>query len=328
MAALRGQSAMVDLLLDAGANIDAKTQDGGTPLQSAAWGGHVETVKILLESGASLPGAGEKALRTAARRGHVEVLRALLAAGVSADAVEDGQSMLFSAIQLDRVDIAEALLEAGADPNGRPGRRNPLAAAIMRDATALVRRLLAAGAEVDPEEGEAPACAAASKGNLALLRELYTRGATLERADLHGWTALLEAASAGRGAVVQWLIEQGVTLTCVDADGHNARTVAARAGHDDVVALLERNGVEAQPQFNEEVARARERASALRAKLVAAQERFGDARPGVVISGAFANFKGRARPADDGQLEVLVEIFGRATAVRIPASAFRFNDDS
>ena len=39
-------------LIDAGADVNAADEDGDTALMNAAWNGHVETVKLLLEAGA------------------------------------------------------------------------------------------------------------------------------------------------------------------------------------------------------------------------------------------------------------------------------------
>ena len=52
IAALMGHTEVVELLLEQGADINAKSRDGGTALHSAAFLGRVETVKRLLEKGA------------------------------------------------------------------------------------------------------------------------------------------------------------------------------------------------------------------------------------------------------------------------------------
>lgn len=47
-----GNVEVVKLLLDYGADVDAKDQDGFTPLMAAVHGGHPSVVKLLLEHGA------------------------------------------------------------------------------------------------------------------------------------------------------------------------------------------------------------------------------------------------------------------------------------
>ena len=44
---------MARLLLDAGANVNAKLTDGSTPLALAAWKGHAEVVRMVLARGAN-----------------------------------------------------------------------------------------------------------------------------------------------------------------------------------------------------------------------------------------------------------------------------------
>ena len=52
IAALMGHTKVVSLLLEHGADINAKSRDGGTALHAAAFLGRVETVELLLEKGA------------------------------------------------------------------------------------------------------------------------------------------------------------------------------------------------------------------------------------------------------------------------------------
>ena len=51
-AALNGQTEAAKLLIEKGADVNARSRDGSTPLNSAAFLGRVETVKLLLEKGA------------------------------------------------------------------------------------------------------------------------------------------------------------------------------------------------------------------------------------------------------------------------------------
>jgi len=53
-AALQNNTAMIDVLLDAGADINATNLSGFTPLHHAAEGEAIEAIKLLIEKGASL----------------------------------------------------------------------------------------------------------------------------------------------------------------------------------------------------------------------------------------------------------------------------------
>ena len=72
---------MVRVLVEAGANLEAKDPGGCTALIMVAQQGHVDCVEALLKGGASLETAtndGFTALIQAAWRGHVDCVEALL----------------------------------------------------------------------------------------------------------------------------------------------------------------------------------------------------------------------------------------------------------
>uniref|UniRef100_A0A8R1HS11 ANK_REP_REGION domain-containing protein n=1 Tax=Caenorhabditis japonica TaxID=281687 RepID=A0A8R1HS11_CAEJA len=52
IAADYGQTAVIDYLISIGANIQDKDKYGITPLLSAVWEGHIDSVKLLLQHGA------------------------------------------------------------------------------------------------------------------------------------------------------------------------------------------------------------------------------------------------------------------------------------
>lgn len=81
-AARKGEAATVRILLDKGANVNAKFRYGTTALFKAAERGHTEVVKLLIERGADVTVKdtfyGATAMTWALENKHVEVVRALL----------------------------------------------------------------------------------------------------------------------------------------------------------------------------------------------------------------------------------------------------------
>jgi uncharacterized protein len=74
----RGSAKMAQLLIQAGADVNAKTSGGYTPLLVAAGRGKTEVVKVLLEAGADVHATGESgytALVLAQSRGYLETAR-------------------------------------------------------------------------------------------------------------------------------------------------------------------------------------------------------------------------------------------------------------
>lgn len=84
VAAGRGDTETVRLLLEAGVKADVRASDGATALIRAAREGHTEIVTLLLNARAEIDAAdkeGATALMGAAAAGHVDVVKALIGAG-------------------------------------------------------------------------------------------------------------------------------------------------------------------------------------------------------------------------------------------------------
>ena len=84
MAAHRGHTQTVQVLLDAGAKSDAKNTLGRTPLMMAANGGHTQTVELLLENQVRVNEKDKQdhtALMAANQNGHIQIAQLLMQAG-------------------------------------------------------------------------------------------------------------------------------------------------------------------------------------------------------------------------------------------------------
>ena len=122
-AAERGDVALAEILLYAGASISAGTRIGHyTPLHIASRKAHLGVVKLLLQSksdpNAVTTNSGATPLHLAAAAGRPAVVSELLAAGANLEAREGSwsQTPLIFAAANNRVDVIQILLEAGADP--------------------------------------------------------------------------------------------------------------------------------------------------------------------------------------------------------------------
>ncbi|CAE7212542.1 mask, partial [Symbiodinium pilosum] len=127
----RGNLQIARLLLEAGANKNAKDDLLRTALMLTAERGHVEIVRLLLQAGADKDMQdclGETALTLAAQNGHVEIARLLLQAGADKDLQRHvGCTALMIAAYYGHTEIVRLLLQAGADTAALRRLHSPIA---------------------------------------------------------------------------------------------------------------------------------------------------------------------------------------------------------
>lgn len=113
-AAADGLIEAASLLLDYGADVNAKDGTGDTPLDAAIWKGNIDMVRLLVERGA------EWSLPVAAWLGDVAKVGELLEGGADVNTQGVfGLSALHRAAQIGHVKLVELLLEHGADVNSK-----------------------------------------------------------------------------------------------------------------------------------------------------------------------------------------------------------------
>ncbi len=126
LAAFIGATNAAALLLEQGAAVEPVTRYGVTPFSSALSERNTEVLSLLLQRGANpnqlieVSGQPMPALFVAIILGPADLLSALLAAKPDLKVVAaDGNTPLFMAIERRSPDMVEALLKAGAEPNQR-----------------------------------------------------------------------------------------------------------------------------------------------------------------------------------------------------------------
>ncbi len=83
-AAFNGHLDSCHLLIDKGAQIEAKDSDGWNPLHNAAMEGHIEIVRLLCDRGADIKARsdnGRRPLHYAAQNGHISIVEELIEVG-------------------------------------------------------------------------------------------------------------------------------------------------------------------------------------------------------------------------------------------------------
>ncbi|KAG8267572.1 hypothetical protein J6590_048191 [Homalodisca vitripennis] len=210
-------AAVVEILVEAGANVDYCDADQRTALRAAAWGGHDEIVTLLLRAGSDVN---------------------------KTDC--EGRTALIAAAYMGHSDIVETLLEYKADINHQDndGRTALSVAAlcvpISEGYTKVVNILLERGADVDHEdkEGMTPLLVAAFEGHSDICELLLEAEADVDHCDSAGRSPLWVAASMGHADVVSLLLFWGCTVDTIDIEGRTVLSVASAQGNTSVVNQL------------------------------------------------------------------------------------------
>jgi len=214
VASRRGYSEVVRVLLEHGADTEARDNGTYSPLDWAS-DGHVEVVQVLLEHLADVNSFDKDdritALHLASEYGEVAIARVLLANGADANAKQwDNQTPLHRAIN---DGVARVLLENGADPNARDSsNRTPLHGAMKWGSAEAVRVLLKNGVDANARDSKnrTPLHVASEKGHLDGVRLLLQHSADIHARDDEGRTPFQDASERGHQGVMQLLLEHGV----------------------------------------------------------------------------------------------------------------------
>ena len=254
-AARHGDVESVELLLHAGADVEARTRLGGhTPLHVASRSAQAAVVAALLEAGAdatAITSTGATALHFAAGSGAAGAIAALLDHGADADVREPvwGQTPLMFAAGGARTGAIAVLLARGADPE-LAGTVVDVAARNEADREESSRRRERIAALRAGQASEtAVATAAAPAGAPGEVGALGSSSPT-------GWTssaplspeARAAAAAAESAAIEADLLEEPEPLGFADLVGtHGGLTallLAAREGYTDAALALVEGGAD------------------------------------------------------------------------------------
>jgi ankyrin repeat protein len=262
MAAARGKWDAVTKLAEAGADVHFRDDvySGMTTLLLAAQDGQSAVVELLLQKGANPSDKetlnGVTALMLAYRKGDLVSARTLLQYGAEVDAKNEGGSTtaLLIAARDGQKDIAELLLEHGANINTQDSETGMTALmfAAQNGDVATVESMLDHGADINAESK-------ATSGNTALrlavlghhqkaVELLLKRGANLDSKDKIGRTIAHQLARDGDLKTLKPFLSQKVDWTESDGAefifaGVNSKGVAplhlaARYGNKDFIATL------------------------------------------------------------------------------------------
>ncbi|KAJ5548418.1 hypothetical protein N7513_005652 [Penicillium frequentans] len=244
-AVVRGHRSVVEMLIRAGADVNAQGGEYGNALQAAAYHGSSEIVRMLLDAQANVNAQGGEygnALQAAAYHGSTEIVHVLLdaQANVNAQGGEYGNA-LQAAASYGYTDIVRMLLNAQANVNAQGGEYgNALQAAAYHGSTETVQLLLSTQANVNVQGGKYGNAlqAAAYHGSSKIVQMLLSTQANVNAQGGKYGNALQAAAYHGSTEIVHVLLDAQANVNAQGGEYGNALQAAASYGYTDIVRML------------------------------------------------------------------------------------------
>ena len=216
LATRRNHDSVVRLLLNPVHNLKTSGADYENAIMDAAYAGHTEMVKLLLERGSF---TNQLKLQyeifwSACRYGHIQLVQIMLDEGLDVNATQLGGSRaLESAAHYGHTSIVSLLFESGADLNYDGNERHAIHAAARNGYQEIVQMLLDQGADINSSgsRGMTPIWEAAKNQQLDMMRFLLNKGADPQAYEC-GDYAFFHAVIQGHEQVVCILAEAGVNV--------------------------------------------------------------------------------------------------------------------
>ena len=243
--AVDGGVVVMKELLARGAHVDPQGANGmeETHLHRAAWQGKVAEIKVLLDADADIEARGDTCgtpLQMASDYGEVAAAETLVAAGAAIeDACDRPENVaLFAAVCSGERETVEGLLADGIADIGCQNRQGNtlLHLAARAGHTGLIEVLITAGADVNVanKRGESPihsatAARAASENSADIIALLVSRGCPVDAVDVDGQTALHLAALHSVPAI-NALLKADANIEALDAGGDTPLMTASGFG--------------------------------------------------------------------------------------------------
>src|SRR5262249_39301229 len=235
---------MMKLLIDSGANVNAKNALDSTALMYAAT--NLAKTRLLLERGAEVKVRNKRGATpmsvAVTTFGSTPVLKLLTAKGA-----EPEDRLMAPAAAKGDLEAVQFLLGIGVRAGDSTGAT--LSAAITARCEACVRLLVEKGAPADavrPNRGSV-LNDTVKRSMLDLSEFLVDRGASLQSTDREGFTLLMQAVLSveprvDRDRMVEWLLSKGVDPNAKNDRGDTAYQLAARVGIVSTLELLIKAG--------------------------------------------------------------------------------------
>jgi ankyrin repeat protein len=247
----------IELLIGAGANVNAALPRGERALDCAATGipyeGQEKAVELLAKAGADINGGDFPVLLLAVMNDNKPLVKVLRKNGARLDVrSKTGATVLGVAAGAGNLDLVKEIVAEGKNVNPAPGDDLPaLYKAAAGGHMDVVKYLLEKGARIDVKSDVGTLLFWVVQSNpdntLEMVQFLIANKADAKGGAAKGWrTALDSAAGQGDVRVVRALVEAGADVNAVGKDGEQWTPLiaAARLGRTDVVKYLLEKGAD------------------------------------------------------------------------------------
>ena len=216
------------VLVGCGASVD---------IHKAAYFGNIETVKQAIADGADVNAKDDEGLTPlhhAAFNGPKEIVELLITEGADLNAKSYGETPLDLAIRLGQPEIADLLRKHG-------GKHSTIHAAARGGSIEEVKQHLAAGTDVNAKDTNfmTPLHIAANNGHKEVAELLIAEGADVNAKGVIGITPLHYALTK---EIAELLITKGADVNAKNRGGSSVLDYATRLGQPETADLLRKHG--------------------------------------------------------------------------------------
>ncbi|OAF69856.1 hypothetical protein A3Q56_02387 [Intoshia linei] len=259
IAATAGNVDLVSMLLKCDANIEHHDKKGFTPLILSTAACSIPVIELLLDAGANINAYCEKSRDTALslacssvknEKNRSKLVKLILDRGADIEHrnVSDYTPLCLAASD-GHLDVIKILLSSGAEINARTGSKlgiSPLMLASMNGHVEAVEYFLSKGADIHAQietNKNTALTLACFQGRADVVALLLKAKPNVEHRSKSGLTPLMEAASGGYVDVCKLLVESNADVNAmpVNSSRDTALTIACEKGHTKFVDVLIQN---------------------------------------------------------------------------------------
>jgi ankyrin repeat protein len=240
-------TAIANLLIDSGADINGLSVHGWTPLYFkcktfTGLDNEFDIIKTFLENGAKRGISREEddpiiIESTLTASGKTDLMETL----IENESIGLGRTSLHIAAGLGDAQKVKRYIDKGDDVNARDMEGiTPLFMALLENQVAVAKLLLEQDIDVNipDKDGTVPLSAAAGMGNKYLVRAMISKGCNVNYQENDGWSPLHYACHLGHCAIVKILLEYGADPALKDINGLTPIDCATDQGYAEIEDLL------------------------------------------------------------------------------------------